>query len=49
MNYWKNKKKNETSTLVFIKKVPNVKCKIISSIKKDLQTSNFSSEENDIF
>ena len=37
----------KTSTVVFIKKVPNINCKNISSIKKDLQVLNFSSEGND--
>ena len=35
-----------TSTLVFIKKVPFINCKNISSIKKDLQALNYSSEGN---
>ena len=35
-----------TSTIVFIKKVPNINCKNISSIKKDFQELNFSSEGN---
>ena len=42
----KVKIKMKTSTLVFIKKVPNINCKNISLIKKDLQLLNFSSEGN---
>ncbi len=36
----------KTTTVVFTKKVQNINCKNISSIKKDLQALNYSSEGN---